>query len=359
MKTLKTRLAVLGFALTLSAPGLAQTQNDPNFINLLDNGTFNIAQRGTTAVSAVTTTARYLWDRWAAYSGTATAVTMTNVTTGLPVGFTNAAQVQRTAAQTGVLPVCLVQEIQSSEVIPLQGQPVTLSFYAAAGANFSAANSILNARIVTGTGTDEGLATLITGFTGAAQAIPAANGNVTLTTAYQRFSVAGVIPATATEAAVQFCFTPVGTAGTSDQFTLTGAQAQRGTIATNFEWRALGVETAKVQRFFYQLTDGAATVSYSSACWVVTANTTVRCGLNLPIPMRAVPVTTISVAASFGIVATAGTAGTCTTLAAAAASNTLTTAGLSCTTGATIALGSATPLIGAATAGTIQVSADF
>ena len=75
--------------------------------------------------------------------------------------------------------------------------------------------------------------------------------------------------------------------------------------------------------------------------------------------MRAVPVTTVGTATSFGVWLTAGTAGTCTTLAAAASSNTTQAIGLTCTTGGTIALGTGTALIGAATGGILSASADF
>jgi hypothetical protein len=75
--------------------------------------------------------------------------------------------------------------------------------------------------------------------------------------------------------------------------------------------------------------------------------------------MRAVPTTTVGTATSFGILLTAGTAGTCTTLAASASSNTTQQIGLTCTTGGTIALGTGTMLIGAATGGTLSASADY
>lgn len=355
----KTISALASLAVLL--PGIATAQiasnpMQPNFINLLDNGNFNIAQRSTTTVSSITTTAKYLQDRWATYSGTATSASMSNVTTPLPTGFSNATQVQRTSGQTGVLPVCLVQEIPTSDITPLAGQPVTLSFWATAGANFSASSSNLTLKITTGTGTDEGLATLITGFTGAAQAV---NALQPITTTWQRYAVTGTLAANTTEAAVQICFTPIGTAGTSDYFQATGVQLERGTTPSNFEWRAAGVELAKVQRYYWQIADGAATVPYPSSCFVTAANTTVKCGVTVPVTMRAAPTTTVGTATSFGIVVTAGTAGTCTTLAATASSNTVNSIGVTCTTGGTIALGSATPLIGAATGGILSASADF
>lgn len=77
------------------------------------------------------------------------------------------------------------------------------------------------------------------------------------------------------------------------------------------------------------------------------------------VTLRTTPTTAVSTATSFGIWLTAGTAGTCTTLAATASSNGVNQIGLTCTTGGTIALGTGTNLIGAATAGTISAFADY
>ena len=81
----------------------------------------------------------------------------------------------------------------------------------------------------------------------------------------------------------------------------------------------------------------------------------------MPTAMRAIPVGSVTTATSFGIWLTAGTAGTCTTLATAATASTVQALGLTCTTGGTIALGTGTALIGAATGATnlITASADF
>lgn len=360
-------IAALGLSLALVLPASAQIlagQNEPNFVNLLDNGNFNISQRGTTTVTGITTSAVYLQDRWAVTAGTATSSSIGNSTSSptLPAGFSNAVQVQRTAAQTGVVNVCLAQEIPSVDVVPLAGQPVTLSFYAAAGANFSAASSALVAQVTTGTGTDEGLATWLTGLTGAASAIPTANKTVTLTTAYQRFSVTGTIPAGATEAVVNLCFTPVGTAGTTDAFVATGIQLQRGTVATNFEWRQAGIELAKVQRYAYRIAE-TATITPRAVCHVTTANSVMQCPIVFPVPMRIAPTATYT-AGFAGFTTTAET--TRTACSALAIDSTVvfvnsTLLGLAqCTlTSSTIAVGLSMTLVDNGGSGAMLFSADF
>lgn len=317
-------LAATALSASLFLPGFADAQilggqNEPNFVNLLDNGNFNIAQRGTTTVTGVTTTPTYLQDRWAITAGTSTSSAISNVTTNLPTGFTNGVQVQRTAAQTGVVNVCLVQEVPSSEIQPIAGQPVTLSFWLSAGANLSSASGAVVAQITTGTSTDEGLATWLTGLAGAASAITTANATVTPTTTMQRFAVTGTIPSGAKEAVVNICFTPVGTAGTTDAIVVTGVQLQRGTVASNFEWRPASVELSKVQRYFYQWTETASTTNASPFICTAQSTTVAICTYPTHTAMRVAP----TVACTFGTMKrqVAGTDTALTACAAAATTN--------------------------------------
>jgi len=307
-------------ALALAGPASAQVlfgQAGPNFKNLVDNSNFNVYQRGTTAVTTITTTATYHADRWAGYSGTSTNETLTNVTSSLPTGtgtpvFTNAEQVQRASGQTGVAATCLIQEIPTSDIKPLAGQPVTLSFWALAGSNFSATSSLLTAQVATGTGTDQGLASFISGWTGAAT--PVSYG-ATLTTNWQRFAVTGTLAATVTEAAVNICFTPTGTAGTNDYFQITGVQLEQGTIATNLEWRPAGVELTKLNRYFWEVNEAVSGVTTFGVCQAV-STTSGRCVIPNPVLMRAAP----TAACTVGTLAV-NVAGTATALTACAATS--------------------------------------
>ena len=357
----------LAAAFALAGPASAQVlfgQAGPNFKNLVDNSNFNIYQRGTTAVTTITTTATYHADRWAGYSGTSTNETLTNITSSLPTGtgtpvFTNAEQVQRASGQTGVKPVCLIQEIPTADVTPLAGQPVTLSFWALASSNFSATSSILNAQVATGTGSDQGLASFISGWTGAATPI---NYSATLTTNWQRFAVTGTLASTATEAAVNICFTPTGTAGTNDYFQITGVQLEQGTVATNLEWRPAGVELTKVERYAYAVNEGTITAGTAMApAGQAPTSTTCLVPFVFPVTMRTAPTYTNALS------------GTTFKLNSAAANTALTTP-FSATTGAnTVANGSITftasglgatagfscVLVSAAGSGQILFTADF
>ena len=364
-------IAALALLVAASLPAGAQIlagNNQPNFKNLIDNGNFNINQRGGVSVTAasITTTAKYLQDRWAAVSGTSTSGALTNVTSSLPSQFTNAAQVQRTSGQTGVVKFCLLQEIPTADITALQGQPVTLSFWALSGANYSAASGALVAQLTTGTGSDEGLATWLSGLAGAASAIPTANATVTLTANWQRFAVTGTIATTATEGVVNICMTPVGTAGTNDYFQITGVQLEQGTVATNFEWVPYGVELAKIQRYYYAIGESKTAINFRAACAMSTTSIA-NCAIPFPVPMRVAPTMTYTA----GFQASASTASTSATVCTALTTSATLSSQAASTSGVLMDCASSTGFGAAGTAGwlwdlgtgsatgVIQASADF
>ena len=206
----------------------------------------NLWQRGTTG-SSVTTALTYGGpDRWAYWSGTATAMTISKASTAaaLPAGSANTFRMQRTAAQTGVLPVCMAQEITSANSYYLQGHTVLLDFNVYTGANFSATS--MTAYVIYGTGTDEGLSKLAyqlnaggggSGtWAGQTNATAAAIPLAAVSTAYRVAAVAN-IPTTATEVGVVLCYTPPGatnTAGTTDALYFDNIELRKADALANF-----------------------------------------------------------------------------------------------------------------------------
>lgn len=344
--------------------GIAAT----NPLNLLDNGSMQVQQRGTgartCAANAAVTSAAYVVDRWGCSVNVGSGVAQgTALTTGLPTGATGGMKLVR---QSGVLtqPICTIHEVLTSRTLPAAGGPVTLSFYAEALTGLAADNGgVINAYIIYGTGTNDGLGTM----TASPALTPAWTGinatltkAITLTTSWARYTLSATLPGTATEMGVEICFTPTATgSGATDGFAVSLAQLETNPAASLFEFRAYNDELLEAQAYYMQWADPAATVELPSSCFVTAANTTVKCGVNLPVTMRVAPTTAIGTSTSFGIVVTAGTAGTCSALTATASSNSLNSIGVTCTTAGTIALGSATPLIGAATGGILSASADF
>ena len=252
------------------------------FRNRIINGAMAINQR----VSSLSTnnTQGYYVDRMWGFSGVSTAVTFSQIgSTGL-AGFPNAARVQRTAATTGINNMFTGQIVESNNLQDLQGQTVSISFWARAGANCSASASGLLVYLRTGTTADQGLNALISGWAGAVDQ----NTTVTLTTSWQRFTVTSFsVPSNAQELTVFFGYAPTGTAGANDWFDITGVQLEKGSTATSFDYRPYGTELALCQRYYYRTTPGAGDRWFGSA--QVSSSTTCYADVPFPVPMRSAP----------------------------------------------------------------------
>jgi len=209
--------------------------------NAVTNGAFDIAQRGT---SFTPTGSAYTFDRWY-YNGATSGMTLTQQSSGLANTRYNL-RYQRNSGSAVTTTTGIAQPIETAAAILLAGQTVTLSFYARAGANFSAASSFLGVQVFAGTGTDQNP---YTGYTG--QTIPI-NSGVNITTSWARYSFTTTLAGTITELTPNFYWTPVGTAGTNDYFEITGVQLELGSVATPFS-RAGGTlqgELALCQRYY-------------------------------------------------------------------------------------------------------------
>lgn len=354
------------------------------FKNSLIGGdaTTNLFQRGTTG-SSVTTTVTYGGpDRWAYWSGTNTAMTVSRDSTAadLTPGYQYAFKMARTSGQTGVVQVCMAQEVESSITYQYQSNTAEFLFRAVAGANFSAASNLLQVYIVTGTGVDEGMQKLAwglnaggggsTAWTGQANTLA---GSVAISPTSVKYVAAASIPSTATEMAVVLCWTPTGTAGTNDYVALSGLQLDRNDAlssavglvqssaqinSSSIERRPIQVETALQQRYFYQLTDsGAATVRYALGQATTTAAAVFI--IPFPVPMRIAPTAVASATTAFGDTATAGAATACTGFAIVASATSTTAGAVTCTAGATMTAGGASQLVGAATSANVNFSAEL
>jgi len=251
--------------------------------NAAINGAFDIWQRGT---SFTPTVHQYCADRWdMGRFGGVSGAQITQQASGL-TGFQYAARLQRQSGNTGTQAVAMITGIETKDSLRFAGQSATLSFYARAGANFSASGSAFTAQIITGTGTDE---SPWAGFTGQTTN----STNVTLTTSYQRFTYTVSIASNTTEIALQLYFTPTGTAGTNDYIEITGVQLEQGSVATPFS-RAGGTlqgELSAAQRYFFKCN---AQEAYGTAQSATQAEYVLR----LPVTMRTTP--TITIPATYG-----------------------------------------------------------
>jgi hypothetical protein len=297
--------SIVGAVNSLVTP---QTMANPlNFRNLLDNGAFNVAQRGTSAFAGGTTSGVAYGgpDRWAVDTNVSSGAGYGQVVTSSPSpapGFVNSFKVYRNSGSLAQ-PVCAIQEVPTANATALQGQQATFSAWLQALSGLNADNgNVVNMYIFTGTGTDQGLGTLTASpaitpaWTGIATTGSAAQ---TINTSWNRYSVTATIPTTATEIAVATCFTPTvaSSGGSTDGFAIDGAQLEQGASASTFEYRPYEVEYTKAQRYFVQYNEPAASVN--TGIWgVATASTNCLAAVTFPVPMRVAPTLTASTVTS-------------------------------------------------------------
>jgi hypothetical protein len=206
-------------------------------------------QRGT---SFNVTSDAYTADRWYAQRG-GIATTVSQQSASL-ANFTYGIRVQRNSGNTFTTPIRLGQPLEITDAMRFQGKTVTLSFWAKAGANYSATSSALGVFLYSGTGSTDGNP-FVSSYTGQATPI---NSTVTLTTSYQRFSVSVTLGSTVTQLTPAFSFTPVGTAGANDWFEVTGIQLEASAVATTYTRQNATIqgELAACQRYYRRFNAG-------------------------------------------------------------------------------------------------------
>jgi hypothetical protein len=332
--------------------------------NIIDGGDFttNPWQRGT-SFGSIASTLTYTADRWFAVGGASSSISVSQVTgmTAVP-GFTQALQFGRANANSNTAVINLGQVLESGDSIRCQGQTVTLSFWAAAGATWSPASGNLGVSLDYGTGSNQSAANMMAGsWTGqsAVSLTPQQSGGTAGTTATQpitttwtRYAFTGTVPAAATQLGVLFSATPVGTAGASDYVQIMGVQLEIGTQATPFEHRDMELELALAQRYFFQISEPGSGVVVGAG--MIAGTNAEIMFIPLPVQMVAAPTVTVS-AGSFKF----NIAGTATAVAGFAAGATHTPNYISVVGTTTATSGQGTLLQGGGGAGYIRASADF
>jgi len=242
---------LLGTTSANTAPtGYISAANTFGFKNRIINGAMVIDQRNAGASFTVPNANGYgSCDRWVSFAGATSTWTMQRVSSGL-ANFAYALQAGRNASSSSTSILYIGQVIETNNCQDLAGQSVTLSFYAKAGANFSASSSALTVELWTGSGTDQGWASL-GNATWTSQASTISTSKV-LTTTYQQFTSTATVPAGTNEIGIRFWYTGVGTAGANDWFQITGVQLEKGSTATSFDYRPYGTELALCQRYYWK-----------------------------------------------------------------------------------------------------------
>jgi len=270
--------------MALTKAQLAMQEVAP-FRNKVINGDMRVAQRAT-SITLSNQSGYYVPDRFFIYCTNTSGVLAQVTGEG---GFAKMLKLGRTAAttHTGVLqPMYAMESIDS---IPLQGKTITLSWYAKAGANFSAASSRMTCYLASGTGTDQS-AQGVSAWPGVTY--PASTNTQAITTTLTRYSLTGIVPSNCTQLGFWMSYTPIGTAGADDNMYITGIQLEVGSIATPFEQRFIGTELALCQRYYFKSFPGAVSKVLSQSL-VATSGTQAQSIERFPVTMRTAPTGTL------------------------------------------------------------------
>jgi len=218
------------------------------FKNRIINGGFNIFQRASTATTVTLNGPGYTTaDRFFSYQNGTAGVQTSQVAASLS-GFPYAIKWGRPSGNTTTGITVLGQALETQNSFDLQGQSVTLSFYAKSGANFSAASSQIGVLMFSGTGTDQSATSMVTGaWTGSSNPI---SNSATLTTSWQRFTYTATLGSSVSQVGIYFSWSPVGTAGSDDNVYITGIQIEKSPTATAFDVRSIGTELLLCQRYY-------------------------------------------------------------------------------------------------------------
>jgi hypothetical protein len=282
-----------------SASGLS------GFRNRIINGDMRIAQRGTAAVTA---NAEFPVDRFNVFISSDTAGFSAQQDSSAPSGFSNSTKITITATDsfTGTENLSFSQRIEGYNIADLawgtaSAQPVTVSFWARSSVIGTHGGAIRNSAgnrsypfsyTISSADTWEYKTIVVDGETSGSWG----NSNdfglmlrFCLGAGSDRLGTAGVWAGSSLFGATG----QVNLAATNGAtLYITGVQLEKGTVATPFERRAIGLEDMLCRRYFLRIFGSERMVGRPGI--VGAGNNSNRVGLDLNIPMRAAPTLTFS-----------------------------------------------------------------
>jgi hypothetical protein len=259
--------------------------------NRLVNGSFNIAQRGTSFVSGANNDDTYNLDRWYVLSDGNDAVDITQTTT-VPTGakYSIGLDVETVNKKFGIAQI--IENVNCYDAI---GGNVTLSFQAKVSATTKLDN--VKCAVVAWSGTADSVTSDIISAWGAEGTNPTLIANATyentpanlnVTTSWATYSVTANVDTASTANIIVFIWSDVTDTTAGDFLHITNAQLEIGTSATPFERRLYSQELSACQRYYYKWIPnsslGALGVGISG-----TATTAYIVTGKLPVTMRVAP----------------------------------------------------------------------
>lgn len=240
--------------------------------NMIFNGDFQIWQRGTSFSLGLSPA--YCADRWQQYGANGTLTGTVSQQPGLSSG-AYCARLQRTPGNTGSNNISIATSLTRDMCIGMQGQTMTLSLVARAGANFSAAGSLLHADVLVGQNTTD------VAFVNYTSPSTILSGTTAITTNWTLYTFNFTVPSPNTLIAVVIYYNATGTAGANDYMEVTEVQLEAAPAYSGFRYFSYGEELAQCQ-YFYQTGGGAAGTSGGGT-------TSIQFSYTFPVTMRIVP----------------------------------------------------------------------
>jgi len=252
--------------------------------NRIINGNAQVAQRGTsfTNVSSGSLTNQYTLDRWWGFRS----AYASNLSMSQQAGFGNSQyclRFGRANGDTSTAVLSIGQIIESVNMVDLQGQTVTLSFFARTSPS-GYSGGAMSVYLYSGTTADQGLASFIGGWAGSATPIVTSQS---LTSTATRYTFTGTIASNALELLVNFQYTPTGTAGATDYIEITNVQLEVGSVATPYERQIYSDQLAQCQRYYYKVINAGTYCGFGSGFIASTNSNEVI--IPFPVTMRIAP----------------------------------------------------------------------
>ena len=261
--------------------------------NRLINGSFDIAQRGTsfTSTSSANNDDTYNLDRWYVLSDGNDAVDITQTTT-VPTGakYSIGLDVETVNKKFGIAQI--IENVNCYDAI---GGNVTLSFQAKVSATTKLDN--VKCAIIAWSGTADTVTSDIISAWGVEGTNPTLIANATyentpanlnVTTSWATYSVTANVDTASTTNIIVFIWSDVTDTTLGDFLYITNAQLEIGTSATPFERRIYGQELANCQRYCQVINS---TTNQFGNGWFNATNI-IMFLVNIPITMRTSPTLT-------------------------------------------------------------------
>jgi len=260
------------------------------FKNRIINGTFAVAQRGTSFASGANDDDAYTLDRWYILSDGNDAIDVTQETSTVPTNgqFAIALDVETANKKFGI-----AQIIENKNCIGAIGNTVTVSFKAKVSSTTKLDN--VKCAIVAWSGTADTVTSDIISAWGAEGTNPTLIANATyentpanlnVTTSYATYSVSGAVDTASTKNIIVFIWSDVTDTTAGDFLYITDVQLEVGSSATSFDYRPYGTELSLCQRYFYLHSDST---NKALGAGAATGTTQVNGIVYFPVSMRASP----------------------------------------------------------------------